>query len=719
MFLLVLALQVQQASPPVCEAGWPRPTIAWDSAATRDSMIAKLREAARAAPKDGEAWLAYGLFLTVTNSEKLSDWRDRLEAQEALDQALRLLPGDPRPLAAFAVLRRKQGARIDARRLIRRAVSMVADGKGDIGHCFEAELYYQMAMVYRTWWEDWEGMTFMGFGAVGSLRPCVTRAPRPGRDAVGNSPESEEEVACPETFYDMMSRNADLTSMRYDDRDAMIEALEAAVAANPLHRDARHALLLTLYELQDWERFTRTLRAGLAVDSLDPWLPLWGATAAFAQRDIEQSGRFARDALRLLPPAERTALLSAARIAPLNMRDGWTTEDDSLYWRAADPLFLTDANERLLAQVARVTYAAGKFDVPLMGALGLDTNAGFMLVRYGRPWRRWMIPVVTGGSGLSGFDERELIWAMDSTLPPLRLDRPLTMRRWRFTPESEGRIMAYAAVVPEHWDTHEAFDIFDSLPVEVARFEDAGHTVLDVYALWRNPYTDLVPDTLHVGFFLHDAAMDALVDRRRVVAAPGERMRLQFRAPLSPALYWYRVETLTGPMRAAGRVRGGLRVAAGEPDSLRTSDLLLGRSAREPPLTIPHRDSLAIDPLYDLKLAPGDSLVVYWETYGLMPDSTRTVRYHVTVDARETDQGTLAGLIGRLGAVIGVGRRSGLTLEWDVSAAAGDAVRRDVLMVDPAGWKPGSYVLRVRITEAGSGRSAVSERRVLMEDAGS
>ncbi len=224
---------------------------------------------------------------------------------------------------------------------------------------------------------------------------------------------------------------------------------------------------------------------------------------------------------------------------------------------------------------------------------------------------------------------------------------------------------------------------------------------------------------MRIGFFVSDAAMNPLVDRRQVVTRPGARIRLQFRAPLGPAFYWYRVETLTGPMRAAGRVRASLQVTAPALDSLRTSDLLLGRSSREPPLTILHRDSLRIDPLYNLELAPGDSLVVYWETYGLRPDSTGTVRYHVTFDAREADRGALAEVIARLGAAIGVGRRSGLSVEWDVDAPATDGVRRDVLAVGPAAWKPGTYVLRVRIDERGSGRTAVSERRVVMGNAGS
>ena len=668
-------------------------------------MTARLREAARAAPKDGEAWLAYGLFLTLTTTEKTADWRDRFEAEGALDHAFRLLPRDPRPVAALAVLRRKQGARIDAQRLIRRAVGMVARGDAALDGCFEAELYYQMALIYRTWWEDWEGMTFTG-GEVGSMVPCVTKQPR--------SPDTREENACPVNFYDALSHRADLTSMRFKDRDGMIDHLEAAVAANPWHRDAQHALLLALYDLQDHERFARVLRTALAADSLDPWLHFWGATEAYGRRHVDRAERFAQAGVKLLPASDREALLSVARIVPPHMDDTWNPDNDSLYWRAADPLLLTDVNERLLAHVARATYAQAKYNAPQMGIRGPDTGAGFMFVRYGRPWRLWQIPAFNE----FGMPVHELIWAMDSTNGPLRLQRALTMRRWRFDEESAGTMYAYAESVPDRWNAREVFDTLDFLPVEAARFEDAGHTVLDVYALWRNPYADVTPDSVHIGFFVSDAAMNPLVDRRRLVTRPGARIRLQFRAPLSPAFYWYRLETLTGPMRAAGRVRASLQVTAPALDSLRTSDLLLGRSSREPPTTIPHRDSLRIDPLYNLEMTPGDSLVVYWETYGLKPDSAGIVHYHVTFDAREADRGALAEVIARLGAAIGVTRRSGLTAEWDVEAPASGGVRRDVLAVGPAAWKPDTYALRVRIEERGSGRSATSERNVVMVDRG-
>jgi len=655
-------------------------------------MITALRDAAHAAPKDGEAWFAYGLFLTVNASDRLGDWHGRFEAQQALEPALRLLPrDDPRPLAAFAVLRRKQAASTDAHRAVGRALGRMTSGNGALDACFQAEVYYQMAMIYRASWEDWDGMTFIG-GPVTSLVPC---APRQGRTP----------TTCPEQYYDAMSRRGDLSRMRFKDRDATIETLEAAIAANPRHRDAEHALLLALFDLGDWKRFTHVLRSARALDSLDAWLDLWEATEAYTRRDLARAERAARDGLRRLSPTEREALLSPLRIIPPHMGASWDARDDSLYWRAADPLFLTDVNERLLAHVTRVTYAAAKYDVPLMGVSGLDTDPAFLFVRYGRPWRRWMF---------GGARRRQVIWAVDSTTTPFRLEKKITLQRWRFPKESEAYTRTYAERMPERWNPREAFDAFDSLPAEVARFEDDGHTVLDVYALWRNPYTDVTPDSVRIGFFINDVAMHPLLDRRRLVTRPGSHIRLQFRAPLGPASYRYRVETLTGPKRAAGVMRGALRVTAPAPDSLRTSDLLLGRAAREGLRTIPHRDSLHIDPLYDLQMSSGDSLVVYWETYGLTPDSADIVHYHVTAEARGPDPSALAQVSARLRSGRDVRHRSGVTVEWDVDAAAADGVRRDVLVMDPAGWRPGTYVLRVRIAERGSGRTAASERNVVV-----
>jgi hypothetical protein len=147
-------------------------------------------------------------------------------------------------------------------------------------------------------------------------------------------------------------------------------------------------------------------------------------------------------------------------------------------------------------------------------------------------------------------------------------------------------------------------------------------------------------------------------------------------------------------------------------DSVRLSDLLLGRTYLPPQASISHRDSLGLVPVYDLALAPNDSLVLYWETYGLRPDSTGVVRYRVSLEASEVDRGAIAQLAGHLMSVLGGGQRVGVSLSWDVEAPAGDGVQRNALAIDPIVWSAGTYRLRLRIEEAATGRGAVSERRI-------
>ncbi len=61
------------------------------------------------------------------------------------------------------------------------------------------------------------------------------------------------------------------------------------------------------------------------------------------------------------------------------------------YWKASDPLYLTDYNERLLEHYSRIAYANLKFSVPSMGIIGWKSNRGEVMLRYGEPISRMRI----------------------------------------------------------------------------------------------------------------------------------------------------------------------------------------------------------------------------------------------------------------------------------------------------------------------------------------
>ncbi len=71
------------------------------------------------------------------------------------------------------------------------------------------------------------------------------------------------------------------------------------------------------------------------------------------------------------------------------------------YWKASDPLYLTDYNERLLEHYSRVAYANLRFSVPSMGITGWKSNRGEVVMRYGEPINRMRIRPSIGDGGVS------------------------------------------------------------------------------------------------------------------------------------------------------------------------------------------------------------------------------------------------------------------------------------------------------------------------------
>jgi GWxTD domain-containing protein len=72
------------------------------------------------------------------------------------------------------------------------------------------------------------------------------------------------------------------------------------------------------------------------------------------------------------------------------------------FWKASDPLYLTDYNERLLEHYSRVAYANLHFSVPKMGIIGWKSDRGEIVLRYGEPLNLTRIrPQMDGGSVLS------------------------------------------------------------------------------------------------------------------------------------------------------------------------------------------------------------------------------------------------------------------------------------------------------------------------------
>jgi hypothetical protein len=120
----------------------------------------------------------------------------------------------------------------------------------------------------------------------------------------------------------------------------------------------------------------------------------------------------------------------------------------------------------------------------------------------------------------------------------------------------------------------------------------------------------------------------------------------------------------------------------------------------------------------DLRLPPRDTVAVYWESYGLRPDSTGRVRYevHLTVRLEEIDRsGGVAGrAFGALADALGMTAEGedqvGVRFERTARVADRDRIP-DVVTLGLGEAPAGRYRLTVSVTDRTRGDVARAERR--------
>lgn len=409
----------------------------------------------------------------------------------------------------------------------------------------------------------------------------------------------------------------------------------------------------------------------------------------------------------------------------------------TVYWRKADPLHLTPANERRLEHLARMIYADIRFSAPEVGLRGWDTDRGHVYVRYGPPRRVFQVrresakemnPALTAAAmdllkcqrvvhtlsdsvkDLSGCDfgwylgaagtsssegGRWIFWNYDPELPSFIFEKQLRSRWAKHKPETRSRLLAEEAIERAPVLDASPYAIRE-LPVQVARFRGPrpGVTHFLVMPGQLPEFGAAAPDSVETGLFVFGP------DNRLVAQEqhPGlARAFYEFRT--GPGAYDLSVEVLEAPRRRAGRWRATLPALEGKGAGPALSDLLLARSVQplsEEPRT---RTDFAILPNPALELRPGEALALYFEVYDLAPGADGTAAYSARLtltdaQARPVVLRVLEGVRRWLGAE----EREPVTLAWErVLKPAGDRVP-EYLVVDPGTLPPGRYRLTVEVS---------------------
>ncbi|MEK6767899.1 MAG: GWxTD domain-containing protein [Gemmatimonadota bacterium] len=675
------------------------------------AAISTLGRATRRFPGLAEAHYHRGLLLSRMAGTALSDHMRRAEAKRDLERALELDRHNPRYLLELGRLRLKMPfLRIEAGRLFRRAEEE-ARARNDAAVLADVET--ELADIHVRRADNAQNRRIVTGGA---LRFDPNQALADWRYAQNFITEQSSAVE----------------DAGEQDRRRAEDYFRAALTALSTHQAAASGLLGLLYDAARFEEYLGVARR-LARDAPSSALAQLALGLGLARTGRDAEAAAALDsALALMPPTDRRAIEDLSPILRRTDADAYQRlsaserrEAQRIYWAGSDPLRLTAVNEHRIEHLARVAYANIRYTAPELHLRGWETDRGVIYIRYGPPPVAVSFAPNTEGGNPEQIGKITTVW----WYPERRLRFVFYGTPGYNVARFSGDFLAYAEdaryAAPVRYDNVPVNEALDSIPVQVARFRDprgapsvvffAGIPVAHMLS-----GIDLTRSTLQTGIFISDRLERDIFQRRREepVDLSEERQfeSRTFEVALDPGEYRYRLEALEPTSRRAARGAAMLEVGAPRTGVLDLSDVVLANNIA--PRTEPPRDrrDFFIDPNPAQTFAPGQRVHLYWEIYGLRPDSAGVGSYTVSVTIRLQSierRGVVARLVGGAADAIGTTGEGDdrVTLAYASELAVGDRDRvPEYLAVDLGDSPEGLYSMEISVQDRHSRQTVVRTR---------
>jgi len=609
------------------------------------AALAELKKAVDAAPKMAEAHFQLGRLLARHASSDEFDFRERIAAQRELLLAIDLDPSNPEYLAEFGELRIKQHRQVEGALILNRARSM-AEERGFEGDSVLADIEFGLGYRKELEYERFRDrhLTPMVGGPI-SVNTYTADA------FVG--PWMSRYVEWYLENAQPIPRSGEAT------RDEAVDHYRNALRHNPKHYYAGKRMLALLLEdgqLRDYlvaaERFVED-----HPDRPDVSLYL-GLGLHLAGREARADSAF-REALSGMPEEDRapfydlTPVLRRQPAKEYNELDASTrSRYGDLFWRMADPLYITDANERRLEHWARVAYADLRFTEPSAGLRGWQTDRGVIFIRYGPPH-----VVARFASDTQAGANSTIVW-MYADGPVFMFRQTPGFLHAQFAGDYRWVADEYRHAQPSDYSNIPSIPLMLDMPFQVARFRGDSerdiavefHIELPLEAMSEG--LDLRESELETGLFVLTLGAERIAGDTTTeivqwadVSSTHALRSWRLHLPAAGALM-ASVEARDAVTGRAAAARDTFAVEFFTEDSLSISDILLAESLR-PLAEQPVRRSdfdIAANP--SRAYSPDQPVIIYYELYGLEQDSERFASYDVSLAVTMTSmdrEGTALG----------------------------------------------------------------------------
>lgn len=690
--LFLTSLTVPSAScpglvPPALDSATGRA----DSLAVAERVLAGAHGAAAGCDSAAAAY--------VMALEAGEDGQVRQHAADLLAPAFAANDDSPRLFLAYGVLYYYRHSLTDALRILNRAEARVDNATPPLSNHERAVLHYVRGLIYQDYWRDARSL---GHLASTADINCSAIDDQTSADAV--SAEQQCWYVADSVYAHLWQDQSGQGRYRFN---LETDDFEAAMKLEPSWPAPALRLAEDLVYGDEYEPARDVLRRALRDSPDDPdLLATLGAVLHALRRDSLALLAFDSAFTRMTPEARRVysdihPLLSHKNEQRLDAADSaHRVASVAEFWRSEDPLYLTPLNERRIEHYARVATANLLFGVPTMGLAGWDTDGGQTWIRYGRPRHMYEEGPPEGG--------RTTHWFY-GPVPHLHFvfTRGLTYRRYRASEATQLTLQRLKFLMPEFGSP--ALATISTLDYQLVRLlgEDGKPQVL-VYAAPPEHFMD----GSQVGLTLLDDQFRTIASwKGKFRARDGIAANLH---DLKHGDYALALEAWDPGQEKLARVRDTVAVPSFSGRTLALSDLLVATHIHGGKGRVTRRSQLDITPSYGLTLRAGARIGLYWEIYGLTPDSAGTWRYEVSVEVKRGREGFAARIANGISNIFGHAEH-GTKLQYTATLPRDSSADRAVEWLELAGVsRPGVYHLHVRVRDLVAGTEREGERQLFL-----
>jgi GWxTD domain-containing protein len=667
------------------------------------AALAQFREAVAAAPTLAETHFQLGRLLARKASSIETDFQERDAAAKTLRKAIFLDPDNSSYFAEYGLLLAKQHKRVDAERVLERALEK-ADKPGFDDLAF-ADVYFTLGWIQEVRYE----------------RERDRRLAPPLQSDIKTSTDLTSWVS---RYVDSYLEGAPrIEDSGEETREIMLDHYWTALEHDPSHFDAARRLLVPLIEEDRLNEYFGLVRRLARAHPNRSEIHLYeGLGLHIAGREEEAGAAFDR-ALEGLSEKERQALLDLGPILRRDKAELYAALDDTAraraeesYWRLTDPIYLTGPNERRLEHMARVAYTDLRFSAPATGLRGWETDRGVIFIRYGPPTE-----IANMGT---------IVWRYGRDGPVFMFEQKPGYIHARFAGDYKWVADEYRHLQPAVYGSIPSIADFSLIPMQIARFRGESadwiavefHTELPLEKLAED--LDIDVGTIETGIFLRNWNGEEITK-----SVHREILHYREASAKSPIRCWRVHLPAAGELIVGVEARDPLswRAAVARDvfradyfpaDSLSVSDILLADHIRLLSVRPSERSHFDIAPNAGREYVRNQRLWLYYELYGLQPDSEGYASFDVALAIKVTaldreDQPNLLQMLGLLAdtwgfSIVGDDR---IELRFSREADLADSDRvTEYHSVDLTGAPPGEYEIILQIWDRVAERRATSTR---------